>query len=179
MSEFNPYAAPSARLAQVSEHEGQVWREGGEVVLTRGSDLPPRCVKCNGSVHEPVKQRTLSWHTPWLLLLILVGLLIYIIVAAIASKRVVLSPALCDEHRAARRNVLIGAWLGFLIGFGLIFAAVDQSSGALGLLAALLMIGSLVFGMVKGRIVHATRIDQYRIRLKGCGPAFLDSLPRR
>ena len=104
----NPYAPPQARIVARAPGSGDsehVWRENNTVVLLPNADLPPRCVKCNAPAEEPVKQRTLYWHTPWLYLLILVSLLIYLIVALIARKGVTLHPGLCTEHRTARRNV--------------------------------------------------------------------------
>lgn len=182
MQENNPYAPPQARITArpaMPDDGSQVWRYGNRVLMTPNADLPLRCVKCNADAEQPVRPRTLYWHTPWLYLLILVSILIYIIVALIARKSISVSPGLCSEHRLLRRNVILGSWLAALAGIGLISGAIDQSSWPLALLGAAALVGAIVFGMLKGRIIHATRIDQNRIELKGFGEAFLASLPRR
>jgi hypothetical protein len=45
------------------------------------------------------------------------------------------------------------------------------------LLGVLLILGSVIGGLIFGRIVYAKKIDESYVRLKGCGIAFLDSLP--
>jgi len=182
MHESNPYAPPQARITArpvVLDDGSQVWRSGDSVMMTPNGDLPPRCVKCNADAEQPVRARMLYWHTPWMYILVLISILIYIIVALIARKSVSVSPGLCTEHRVLRRNVILGSWLAALAGFGLIGVAISRSSGPPALLGAAVLIGALVFGMIKGRIIYAARIDQNRIELKGFGEAFLASLPRR
>ena len=44
-----------------------------------------------------------------------------------------------------------------------------------GILAILV---SIIVGMIFGRVVYAKKIDKTYVRLKGCGVAFLDSLPQ-
>jgi hypothetical protein len=178
----NPYAPPQARVSArpvVLDDGSQVWRDGDSVLMTPSGDLPPRCVKCNADAEQPVRQRTLYWHTPWLYILVLISILIYIIVALIARKSIRVSPGLCTDHRVLRRNVILGSWLGALTGFGLIAVAISESSGLPALLGAVVLIGAMIFGMVKGRIIYAARIDQNRIELKGFGEPFLRSLPTR
>jgi len=182
MQESNPYAPPQARITArpaMLDDGSQVWRHGDSVLMTPNGYLPPRCVKCNADAEQPVKLRTLYWHPSWMYIFVIISILIYIIVALIARKSASVSPGLCTEHRALRRNVIFGSWLAALAGFGLIGVAISQSSGLPALLGALVLIGALVFGLIKGRIIHAAHIDQNRIELKGFGEAFLASLPRR
>lgn len=179
--QHNPYAPPEARVtARAPLDDGsQVWREGDLVILTPSGDLPPRCVKCNADAEHPVKERTIYWHTPWLYVLILVSILIYLIVALIARKSARISPGLCSEHRRQRNNVIVGSLLAALCGIGLVVFGISNSNGGAGLMGALVLLAAIIFGMVKGRLVYATRIDANRISLKGFGEAFLASLPRR
>jgi hypothetical protein len=180
--QHNPYAPPQARItarASALDDGSQVWREGDLVVLTPSGDLPPRCVKCNADAEHPVKERTVYWHTPWLYVLILVSILIYLIVALIARKSARVSPGLCGEHRKQRNNVIVGSLLAALIGIGLLVFGISNSNGGVGLLGGFTILGAIIFGMIKGRLVYATRIDTNRISLKGCGEAFLASLPGR
>jgi hypothetical protein len=178
--QHNPYAPPQARVSAHVSDGSDVWREGELAVLTPSGELPPRCVKCNADAEQPIKERKVYWHTPWLYLLILISLLIYLFVVLIARKRARISPGLCSEHRQRRNQYLIGSWLVILTGIGLFFIAFSRSSAAAGLLGAVLLLGGIIVGMLKARIVYAVRIDTSRIALKGCGEAFLASLsPRR
>ena len=65
-------------------------------------------------------------------------------------------------------------------GFALFYAAAvttSDNSTELSLAGVLFLIAGLAWGIVFGRIVAAKRIDAAYVRLKGCGPQFLDSLP--
>lgn len=178
----NPYAPPQARVvarAVVNDDASAIRREGNTVVLAPNAELPPRCVRCNADAAEPIKQRTLYWHTPWLYVLVIISPLIYLIAALIARKSVKLHPGLCTEHGTLRRNVILGSWIAALIGIVLIVIGIGQSSGPAALAGiALLLIGIFV-GLIKGRIVYAAHIDAHRIEIKGCSEPFLASLPRR
>lgn len=177
--QHNPYAPPQARVSAYVSDGSEVWREGELAVLTPSGELPPRCVKCNADAEQPVKERTVYWHTPWLYLLIIISLLIYLIVALIARKSARVAPGLCGEHRQRRTQYLIGGWLASLTGIGLFFVGISQSSAAAGLLGAIMLLGGIIVGAIKARIVYAVRIDTNRIALKGCDEAFLASLPPR
>lgn len=177
--QHNPYAPPQARVSAYLSDGSGVWREGGLAVLTPSGELPPRGVKCNADAEQPIKERTVYWHTPWLYLLILISLLVYLIVALIARKRARVTPGLCSEHRRRRNQLLIGSWLGALTGLGLLVIGIVESEVLIGLLGGLALLVAAIVGSAKGRIVYAVRIDTNRIALKGCGDAFLASLPRR
>jgi hypothetical protein len=177
----NPYAPPQAPVvvhAAGTDDPDLIRRSGSTVILALNADLPPRCIKCNAPAEQPVKERTLYWHTPWLYLLILVGLLIYVIVALFARKSVKLHPGLCTEHRVQRRNILIGAWGAALLGIVVFAVGVDYTVPAATLSGAVLILGGIILGAVKARVVQVTRIAD-RIELKGCAEPFLASLPYR
>ena len=178
----NPYAPPQARVvtrATVSDDASAIRREGSAVVLAPDAELPPRCVRCNADAAEPIKERTLYWHTPWLYVLILFSPLIYLIVALIARKSVKLHPGLCTGHLVLRRKFILGSWIAALAGIALIVTGIGQSSGAASLAGIGLMLAGIIVGLVKARIVYATHIDERRIEIKGCSEPFLASLPRR
>lgn len=184
--DFNPYSPPTAAIEPMfgglaSEGEVKVWRDGNELVSLVDAPLPPRCVKCNRPVQGRIKPRTFYWHSPWLFLLVLINLLIAIIVVAIVRKKSVHPAALCDAHAKARGQIILGAWATALaapfIGGGI--AAISGDAG--GLVGAgvtvLLVLGALVFGSMKGRVMLPRRIDKRIARFTGCGDEFLRSLP--
>lgn len=173
--EPNPFAPPKASLSPASP--GGIWRDGRILVLTPGSALPPRCVKCNAPAVQPQKNRTVYWHQPWIYLLILANVLIYLIVALIVRKKAVVAPGLCPAHRRRHWTGLAVGWSSLPLFFvlAIVSAATDECLWMiLGLVAFL---AALVTGIILSRIVLADRIDGDFVRLKGCGQAFLDSFP--
>jgi hypothetical protein len=75
--------------------------------------LPRVCARCGEkAVARPYK--TFSWHPGWVLVLILAGLLIYVIVAVILTKRMSVRLPLCARHRSYWRNRAIFIYGGLL-----------------------------------------------------------------
>lgn len=179
MDNHNPYAPSRASLAGAAVaplESGGTWRDGAVLVLSPDASLPSRCVRCNEPSEEPTKSRKLYWHSPWLYLLILANILIYAIVAIIVRKKAVVAPGLCSDHKRRRRNAIITAWTLLIAGFALLSMGIAgkplaAAGGLLLILAALIVSASVT------RIVRAKRIDAQYVRLKGCGTAFLDSMP--
>jgi hypothetical protein len=173
--DHNPYAPPKARLAVAQQ--GEFWRDGKTLVFLRDAEFPDRCVKCNAPAVEPKKRYKLYWHHPGWYLLILLNIIIYAIVGAIVGKRATAEVGLCGRHK---RRVLIGRILGWG-GFTAIVAAVwvGLGYGIEGLWAAglLAFLPWAIATVVVLRLIYATRIDKEKVKVKGCGSEFLDSLP--
>ncbi len=185
MDDRNPYAPSRASLnltepvATAGVGAGNtVWRDGDLLVTLIGAEMPSRCVKCNAPADQPTKARKIYWHHPALYVLVLFNVLIYAIIAAVIRKRVFVSAGLCKEHKKRRRIAMTIAWTGALSGIVLVFVGMGSSLGVWGaLLGFLLILGSIIEGLIGGRIVYARKIDKNYVCLKGCGLAFLDSLP--
>jgi hypothetical protein len=180
MDNHNPYAPSRASLAgaaAVPAEVGGTWRDGAVLVLSREASLPSRCVRCNEPAEEPTKSRKVYWHNPWIYLLIVVNLLIYAVVALIVRKKAVVAPGLCSVHKRRRRIGIAIAWAVFLAGVASICMGVRNGDSA-GLGGGMLLILlSALAGVIVSRILRANRIDAKYVRLKGCGSAFLDSMP--
>jgi uncharacterized membrane protein len=179
---LNPYAAPATELRTESgEH---CWRDGKVVVLRAGHDFPARCICCNAPATPPRKGRSLSWHSPWLFLLLLLNILVYLVVALLARRRVKLHPALCTVHAAARRR---GLWTGvgiLLLGLLVLFSGTAAYgndpyglSGPLVLGGSLLLLVALWIASRVPASLSAARIDRREVRVRGAGEPFLASLP--
>jgi hypothetical protein len=184
MDERNPYAPTRASLergtASAQAHNAPVWRYGAVLVMAPGASLPHRCVKCNEPADQPTAERKVYWHHPGIYALIILNLLIYLIVALIVRKQAIVSPGLCVQHKKRRRNALLVAWLGVVLGLASFVAAARDTSSdgpALALAGILLILAGLLWGIIVGRVVYAKRIDRAYVRLKGCGVPFLESLP--
>lgn len=153
------------------------WRSGKRLVMTINAKLPHRCVHCNTPTDDAQIDRKLYWHHPAAYLGLLINVLVYAIIAICVRKRATTSVSLCARHRTARRNVIIASWLMILGGFAAVGVAVSDNLGWAGALSALLFLGGIIFGMARGRLVYATKIDKEHVWLGGCKPAFLMDFP--
>ena len=176
MNATNRYAPPPSAFKSATTHSAHCWRDGKDLVLLRDTPMPSRCVKCNEPAEPRKRALHLYWHHPAIYLLILVALLIYLIVALIVRKKASVYPAVCAVHRRQRAIAIAIGWIGTLGGFFTMVGTLS-SDGPWSLLAFVAMIGSLIYGLAKGRIVVAKRIDDQYVRMRGCGGEFLDSLP--
>jgi hypothetical protein len=180
MTTRNPYAPSQASLKRTATigDTANVWRDGKWLVMDVDATLPHRCIKCNEPAELPLKRKVLYWHHPAIYLLLLLWIVIYVIVAFTTRKTIKLEVGLCAEHRRARRNALLGGFAGL---FGSIPAATglgQLGQPGLALLVGFVgFIGSVIYLMIKARIVYAKKIDADEARVGGCGEEFLASLP--
>lgn len=180
MAGHNPYAPSAATLKgpEPSAAENSttgIWRDGRVVVMDHNASLPARCVKCNAPAHQPTKVRKVYWHHPGLYLLILAWMLLYIIVALIVRKRADVEPGLCENHKLHRGIAIAVGLLGPVLGLVLAFKSVETP--VLLPVGLLLILFSAIYGVARGRVVYARKIDDYNVRLGGFCRDYLDSLP--
>jgi hypothetical protein len=171
----NPYAPPQSSLKSAGN---TCFRDGKVLVVPTGEALPERCVKCNGPATMD-KPKTYSWHHPGYYLLILVGIIVYVIVGMIARKKVQLAVGLCAAHRQRRRTLNLTALGLFVFGCLGLFGGMHFDLEPLGWTAALALLASVILALVAGSLLSPARIDEHEARLRGCGAAFLESLPQR
>ena len=167
-----PASFADSLIATAESDDAFVWRDGKDVVVVRDKPLPPRCVKCNARVTGAIKTRKFYWHTPMLYLVILVGLLFYAIVALIVRKKSEHAVALCPTHARRRQAFIFGSLAMFVAGLFVAFSGADWV-----VLGIVLMVAALVVGLLGGRIMVATKIDDRYARFRGVSKAFLASLP--
>lgn len=179
----NPFEAPAsafdARGLAPPEAAPLQWRRGRVLFHPAGADFADRCVQCNAPTHGPRLKRRLYWHTPWLYLLV-VQLLIYVIVAMIVRKSVLVNIALCDAHRARRRKLMLAGMLTALAGVGSCGAGVGGPTvGPLVPLGLLMVLVGLVLAIVGERVITPRRIDKTVAEINGVCDAYLAELPSR
>lgn len=180
---FNPYRVPDAGAALPGSMpplpDEALWRDGNELVCRRDAVLPPHCIKCDARLREDErKAHTFYWHTPWLLLLVLVSVLVYAIVAVIVRKRSAHLLGLCQAHRRRRAGflslmvgaVLVPPALGYAIG-----SATDAQTGTVA--GIVLFLAMFVAGIRGARLLIPRRIDEGYARYRGVCDAFLARLP--
>ncbi len=194
-SPINPYAPPQGPSLQPVPLEGGafngLWRQGKILIMHRQAQLPPICVKSN----EPAEawlQRKLQWHPRWVLVLALINIPIFAIVAFLTTKRATINIGLTQDWISRRKMRMNIAWLSGLVGVLLIAAGVLTLSTAsspqpedwrMATFAMLLTsgivvcLGAVIGGSYGCRMVHADRVTDTHLYIKGVHPEFLDRLP--
>jgi hypothetical protein len=172
MTDRNVFAPPKASLIDRRSTEGCT-REGKDVIIQRGSDLPQRCVYCNEPAVTPIKRRKVYWHTSWLYLLIVINLFVYAIVAIIVRKSFEVSPGLCEAHNS-RRN----GWIWGLFGAAILLAVagVVVPPNGIGPLLFVLAFVALISIVFAARILYPREITKEYAKLRGCKEPFLASI---
>jgi hypothetical protein len=150
----------------------------------RGFDLPPVCMKC-GAPATQFKERTFSWHSQWVYVLLLAGLVPFVIIALVLTKRMRVAVPFCDAHAGHwwKRNLFIVGGLLLLIAM-LIFGAVRSGPGGNDSLSRALLIavgiGFLVWIVlaiiVSLTMIRPTEITANSITLTAVSPAFVDAV---
>jgi hypothetical protein len=183
MSDLNPYAAPKARIDEIEGESGPldgVWSDGSTLVLTKKAELPPRCLKCNEPA-DHVLNRSLSWHPPWVAVLVLLSPLIYIVVALIIRQTAKVAFPLCGEHLSRRRKAIALGWLASLAGLSMIIGGVANAPGpvpaGVAIAGGVLFLVGIIWGVVRARIVKLTKIDKRMVYLDRVDPGYLAELP--
>ena len=155
-----------------------IWSDGDTLVVHRNAVLPDRCVKCNAPAGGDRIRRRFAWHHPALYLLILVGLLIYAIVALIVQKKAVLELGICAEHRKHRRMMTTAAWVLLVAAFIAIPVAVRLGSGLVGMLAVVSFVASGVLGYLVTNWIVASKIDDSYVWLKKVDRSYMAGFPQ-
>jgi hypothetical protein len=174
MNDTNPYATPKAALLETKDET--CTREGKWVVVKTGSDLPPRCIICNAAVTTPIKRKTVYWHSPWLYLLILLNILVYVIVGLIFRKTFKVSAGLCKLHAAKRKKRILtfsGIGVASFVVAVLLFSREIAGVAIVFFVLALIL---LLFAAIVARTVYPREITKEYARLGGCKEPFLASL---
>jgi hypothetical protein len=146
--------------------------------------LPPVCMRC-GEPATNYRDKKFQWHPPWVAITILAGLLVYIILAIILTKRMIVSAPLCDRHRyhwAKRTTFILLGLLAVIV--GVVVAAIVSSSPRNQDLIPIVWLGELVVFLVwlVGTIVAVVtqigprEITDRTITLKGVCDAFIDAV---
>jgi hypothetical protein len=152
---------------------------GSHFIIPPGGWLPNRCVKCGFPPSEPWLDLTFRWHHPGLYLL-LISPILYLIVAAIVTKRVELQVPLCAVHKAIRKKRL---WTGSLLLLACIplpvaMAAYIGNDAAVTVAAwfgIALFLGGIGF-LLAARPIRAAHIGPTSAEFSGACPDVLDAI---
>jgi quinol-cytochrome oxidoreductase complex cytochrome b subunit len=123
------------------------------------------------------KPRPFVWHHPgWYLL---IPLVVYLLVGGFVRKKAILVLGLCERHRRRRFHLSLASIGVFFLGLAGLYGSARSGDALVLLVASMVILASLLLRIAAMRILRPVFIDQHEIHLKGCGPAFLDSLPTR
>jgi hypothetical protein len=169
------------RLAEGAATPGAagLWRERRKLVTVSETPFPDRCIKCNQPANGFRLKRVIYWHNPAYYLLLLCNVLIYAIVAMIVRKKAVLHIGLCAAHRQQRKVAILVCWLGVLGGLGITISAGVTGRVGLAVVGVAGLLFGVIWGMVKGRTINATKIEGKDVWASGVCKEFLDELPER
>ena len=147
-------------------------------------DLPDVCMKC-GAPATVRKHKTFSWYPPWLAVLLLAGLLPYIIVVLILTKKSRVEVPLCDAHKhhwLMRQALVLVSLLGLLaVGFVAVLLTTDgrADSGPFGFVCmgwVLLMIAWIVMAsIVQFTSIRPQEITDTSVTLMSVSPLFAEA----
>jgi hypothetical protein len=182
----NPYAPPS--IPQPMEmapttYQGGVWRQGSILVMHKMAPLPPICLKSGQPANQWLKQN-MSWHHPLCYLGLLGGVIPFVIVALIFTKRANIQIGLTDEWMARRKSWIMIGWgtglLGLALFAGGIVLAVQgfENFPVVGIVVGLITaITGFLIGNFGGTLVSPKKIDDNYVWLKGVNREVLAMFP--
>jgi hypothetical protein len=117
------------------------WNGDGLLVVAHDALLPQYCVKCGCLASEAPLKRNFSWHPQWYAVLIFLGLLPFLILALVGSKRMVVQIPLCSKHLERYKGLRLASILLLLGGIPEMIAAgtwLPENYQGLGVLAGFL-----------------------------------------
>jgi heme/copper-type cytochrome/quinol oxidase subunit 2 len=80
---------------------------------TGDGELPDVCMRC-GAPADVSRWRTFAWHPQWVYFLLFAGLLPFLIVALVLTKRMRVSVPLCDAHKNHWLTRTVVIWCSFV-----------------------------------------------------------------
>lgn len=171
------YRAPVAQ-ASVPVTAAQEWlrNEHGLAVAPQNAPWPERCVKCNAPADGGRVKQTLYWHKPIIYALILLGPLIYAIVALVVRKSFTAHVGLCKTHRKRRTWLQTAGVFTVFSSMGSCAMMFEGNAGPALSVGTLGIVIGFILVHVGSYVVSAKRIDDAYAWLK-CGAPFVQSLP--
>jgi hypothetical protein len=185
VQEQNPYQPPGSKILDVPGGQG-VWRQARSLVMLKDAKLPDRCIYCNAST-QTVKRRRIFYLNIWLQIILVMLFLVFnvlallpiLIVALVFRKSVVIDIPVCDRHWRHRVILTLTTLLLLMVALALavLLVEVEQFQKMLLSLSLVCLFLSILFALVTGRMLRASKIDADLAILKGAKKPFLDSLP--
>jgi hypothetical protein len=154
-------------------------------------DLPDVCMSCGAPATERKRRRFIS-HPLWVYLLLPLGYLPYVVVAAILTENVRCYTLFCPRHKnhwLLRTLVIWGAFVALLVLLIGSFALVGSMSGPgskstqdklFGILCLatpmLLLCWLISIPITQLTAIHPAEVSEHRLTLKRISPAFAEAV---
>jgi hypothetical protein len=151
--------------------------------------LPAVCMQCGAeaTVH---RRKTFSWYPPWVIVLLLFGLLPFVIVALILTKRMTVAVPLCDQHKGHWTWRAWFIWGGFVffvvlgVAAIILLASQENRRGGANEMAGWVcaatagagLIWLIVAAFVQSSSIRPSEITDTSITLFHVSPDFIDAL---
>lgn len=165
-----------ASLPHPTHNIPTIWRSHSVLVMAKQALLPDRCVKCNEPTQHTLK-RNLRWHHPSIYILIAGGFLFYVILALVLGKTATVHVGLCETHVAKRKRDILITWVLVLLSFGSFYLAAATEEMTLLFAGVMLLLGGVIYGTVKARVVAPRKIDDHYVWLTGINSNYLQQFP--
>ncbi len=149
-----------------------IWRNNDILMMHKNATLPDICIKCGEHAGGVRLRRKLRWHSPYYYLLLLVNLIVYIIVASVASKRAIIDFPICSKHLESRKKAMLISWTVTGTGFLLMF--LTKYSPAFLFFGLLILFIGLVFIAITSTVVKVKKMDDNYVWLKGVNKTLLE-----
>jgi len=164
-------------MASIAPAPSAAVRRGKELHIPRFAALPPFCINCGAGAHTPWRKK-FYWHTPWIFVLVLVNILVYLIVALRVRKQMPLNVPLCDKHHAERKRYnLLGALLTLgALPVGIFIGTAFNAEGFAWLTGFGMFVAGVVFLVLAGRYLRPKKIDEQGGIFTGASEVFLNQL---
>ena len=177
----NPYAPPASDVNErkPSNHSAsKLLVDCDWLVVRTGAILPERCVICNADTSDSGKryEKKLSYVSPFIYILLLVNILILLIVYLVIRKPVSISYSICDYHRMKKHKF---GWLSLgaaALAVTAFFCGGIYDFAFLFLIGFILVVTALIYLVLAINGLRPRKHDNGEFWIKGCGPAFLDSI---
>jgi hypothetical protein len=154
----------------------------------RAPRLPEMCMVC-GQRSETEVKKSFSWYPPWVGVTILAGLIVYVILAVVLTKRMTVDVPLCNRHRGHfwKRTLLtwltLIAWLatgGVAFALAAALAPRNDAGPAMGIVCALFGIGLIgviiVIAVAQSTAIRPKEITDRDITLLRVHDDFIDAM---
>jgi len=122
-------------------------------------------------------KRNLRWHHPMLYLVIFAGVLLYFILSLVLSKSATVHVGLCETHAATRKRDMLITGVLVLLSFGCFFLAAAAEEMTFVLVGIFVLLGAIIYGIVRARVVAPQRIDDHYVWLTGVDDNYLEQFP--
>lgn len=174
-AETNPYAPPVSKTLRASERRPlNIWAariEGKALVVPLGWEAPNLCLLTGETTNLLNRERKqLAWHNPLFALGLLGGLIPYLLLAAIFSKKGQITYRLSAGARSRQRKVAAIKWACCLVPLFafMVLLAVGRADWALVMLAVSLL--SALLSVLIGKFLPVKKITDRHIYLLGVPP---------